>query len=414
MRFFINILIASTFLSLVSCGGGSSGGSSSNIPVTACVPQGDDSTQNIDGSANWIPSHLSSDHFGSTISRYDLNGNPIIINYMVHQPTGTPKAIVVLIAGGDMNAYLTGTGDGGTTTSSGGNFLVRSAHRFATQGYRVITIDRPSDYTEYGDILNLSYLYDAYRNSMDHAVDLATIIKRENMDNLDVLIAGTSRGSISATANNLLAAGIGLSAVLTVSGRGGSPIGSANLPISTIQRPTHILSHQEDSCIATPPSGARSLYTSLEANNINVAIDEVTGGFVDTVRNDPCGAFHYHGFLGIETCAVNKATGWADTLLSATEANFPANSRPVGYDLLLNSSGGTTGFTLSANDIDGDTLSYAIPYSNSSLGGTVSINTNGTGTYVPPNGVTGTTDYFVFVATDNKGGVGIGIVSISL
>jgi hypothetical protein len=65
---------------------------------------------------------------------------------MLHEPATAPKALVFLISGGKMNSYIIGSEITGEVTVAGNNFLVRSAHLFAAQGYRVITMDRPSDH----------------------------------------------------------------------------------------------------------------------------------------------------------------------------------------------------------------------------------------------------------------------------
>ncbi len=70
--------------------------------------------------------------------------------------------------------------------------MVRSVKLFAAQGYRVIIVDRPFDQ----ETTAFTALYDACRVSMAHAVDLSSIINTENPNNLAVIIAGTSRGTI--------------------------------------------------------------------------------------------------------------------------------------------------------------------------------------------------------------------------
>lgn len=399
------------------CGGGSdgaSGGGGSPFTESACSYTSGDSTQNNDGSASWVPSHTEGASTYHTIGqvRQKQDGADVGIDYMVHAPNGTPKGVVVLIAGGPLNAGIEGTGDGGTVTASRGNFLVRSAHRFASRGYRAITIDRPDDYADYGNIDSYSYLYDAYRNSMAHAVDLATVIRRENAENFDVVIAGTSRGAISAAANNALVAGVALSSPVTRSSSGGSPVGSANLPVSAIQRPAHILIHQNDGCWATTPQSSRTLFSDLRDAGVEVAGDEVSGGFRDTVRDNPCKAFDYHGFTGIEMCAVTKTTDWSDALLSSLSANEP----PRGTNQTLTVAAGSSGnsVTLAASDDDMDTLSFSLPYTNTPLGGSVTTTADGSASYEAPAGISGTTDRFVFVVEDDKGGVGFGVVTVNL
>ncbi|HDH16266.1 MAG TPA: alpha/beta hydrolase [Gammaproteobacteria bacterium] len=293
---------------------------------------------------------------------------------------------------------------------AGGNFLVRSAHLIAQQGYRVITIDRPGDYVDYN--VTHGYDYDPYRTSMDHAVDITTVINRHNTENIDVIIAGTSRGAISAAANNTLGAGIFLSSPVT-SGNG-TPVGSASLPVSTIQVPVYLLYNVNDGCSTSTPEGSVDLFKALVAAGTEISGDAVSGGFYDTVENQPCRGKSYHSFLGIESCAVSKITGWADSLLTNMQNAYPDNKRPVAQDLNISVTAGSSNnpFTISATDLDtADTLTYSVPYNTTVLGGTVTLNADGNGSYTPPSGASGDIeDSFVFVVSDGKGGTSSAVV----
>ncbi len=72
--------------------------------------------------------------YGEVMMRIAPDGAPIVIKYMRHSPTGTPKALVVLFAGGDLSTGIEGTVIGAPPTDAGNNFLVRSAQLFAEEG----------------------------------------------------------------------------------------------------------------------------------------------------------------------------------------------------------------------------------------------------------------------------------------
>ncbi len=395
-----------------------------SIVVSSCSPATGDSTQDADGSTIYTKSHL----LGSPTPIYRLftprqlaDNSAVTLDYMVHEPAATPKGVMVLISGGGLRARIQGT-DGSQPTNSSGNFLVRSANRYQAAGYRVITIDRPSDsvntnnadstitFGAYGDS-RAGVNIDRYRHSMQHAVDIASILKRENTEGYNVIISGTSRGSISAAAMNTLVAGIAMSSPLTSAPTSvpfaGYPVGSTALPLSRIKRSSHIMLHTNDTCSVTLPANSRNLFNDLNTAGISVAGNEVSGGFQDTIRNDVCGAFDFHGFNGIETCAVAKETAWANNLISGLATNNApiANSQIVGLGNPV---------TLTASDADGDSLNFAVPYATTSLGGTVTTDNNGTVTYTAPVGVDGTIDTFAFIVTDGKGGVSTAVVSITL
>ncbi|OGI69396.1 MAG: hypothetical protein A2W18_12625 [Candidatus Muproteobacteria bacterium RBG_16_60_9] len=66
------------------------------------------------------------------------------IAYGVWLPTGVPKALVVLFAGGTGKTGLTGDATTHVMTDTNNNFLVRSAQLFAEGGYAAVVISRPS------------------------------------------------------------------------------------------------------------------------------------------------------------------------------------------------------------------------------------------------------------------------------
>lgn len=395
--------------------------SAPKITLSTCSPVAGDST--YDDTKTYFTAFTKSHLIGlPTLPVYKLittrklaDNSDVTIDYMVHEPASTPKGVIVLIAGGNLRAKIQGT-NGNQPTNSSGNFVVRSAHRYQAAGYRVITIDRPSDsvnitnadttitFGAYGDS-RIGRNIDLYRTSMQHAVDIASILKLENTEGFNVIISGTSRGAISSAAMNTLAAGISMSSSLTAGG--GTPVGSTNLPLSRIKRDSHVLFHTDDSCPYTLPAYSRTLFDSLVDLGITVTGNEVNGGFRNDnpANQDVCGAFDYHGFNGIETCAVSKETAWADNLVSG----LAANNAPIADNQTVKS---VDTIILSANDTDGDTLSYALPIGFSSLGGIVSTDTAGNVTYTASGGVAGTTDTFAFTVTDGKGGVSTAVISV--
>lgn len=241
----------------------------------------------------------------------------VMMDYMVHTSDSSPKALLILIAGGQLNAQIEGI-VGSQATYASGNFLVRSAHLFAKQGYKVVTIDRPNDYlgflTETG---TKGRDLDSYRISTKHFQDLEAIIAAENTNpGLPVVIAGTSRGTISAVAQANLANYIILTAPLT-SGKG-SPIGTTGVLASNLgSKPVYMVWHERDDCVVSTPADENIL-----AGNIsNVTAYKVSGGIdhpelSSRTSNQGCdGGKTHHGFLGIESCVVESATSWLNAQL---------------------------------------------------------------------------------------------------
>jgi len=403
--------------------------STPSIVISNCSEViGQDNTKNPDGSINVIRSHLNGAPTYKIFTTRNLADNSsVTIDYMVHEPTiTTPKGVIILIAGGNLRAKIKGTADNTQPTSSSGNFVVRSAHRYQNAGYRVITIDRPSDTINitnpdnsitpgiYGNS-DVAVNIDRYRNSMQHAVDIAAILKRENTEGFNVIISGTSRGAISAAAMNTLVTGIVMSSPVTISLSGavfaGYPISTGSVILSGIKRTSHVMLHTLDACSVSSPENSRTLFDNLLQLGISVSGNEVSGGIQQTLNGVPvnvCGGLDFHGFNGIETCAVEKETTWANNLM----ASLATNKTPIANNQTV-----TLGSTiqLTATDSDTtDTMGFAIPFGITSLGGTVSTDTAGVVTYTSPVGVAGTVDSFAFTVTDGQGGVSTAVVKITI
>lgn len=302
------IVLISTIFVLVAC---SSDGDEQ--PSSLCTTTAADSTFN-GTTVNRIHSETVAPNTYEQITVRTVN----TMDYMVHTHPN-PKALIVLIAGGQLNAQIEGlNGTGQQATNASGNFLVRSAHLFAQQGFKVVTIDRPSDFAAYIGTSTSGSAYDSYRISSEHFTDLQAVINAENATlGLPVVIAGTSRGAISAVAQHNLADYVFLSAPVTSGG--GSPVGSGGvMPADLGTKPVFIIWHAMDGCFVSTPAGSQSLVAEF-ANATGV---QVSGGIdhpelSTRASNKECdGSKTYHGFSGIESCVVNYATDWLDQQLS--------------------------------------------------------------------------------------------------
>jgi len=306
------IAVATTFL-IAACSSQESENTPTNITSLACTNTVADSS--FDGiNVNRIRSELATPNtYEETTVR-----TGVTMDYMVHTHPN-PKALLILIAGSQLDAAIEGAnGTGQQATGAGGNFLVRSAHLFAAQGYKVISIDRPSDYLDYTGGLTSGGAYDGYRTSATHFSDLQAIIAAENTSPaLPVAIAGNSRGTISAVAQHDVADYVLLSAPVTSGG--GSPIGSTGvLPSALGGKPVHIIWHQQDDCFVSTPTGASDI--SVQFSNVTAV--RVSGGInhpelSTRTSNQGCdGSKTYHGFVGIESCVVTNVTDWLDAQLN--------------------------------------------------------------------------------------------------
>jgi len=380
------------------------------------------STVNADGTLNTRTTVGPCGIYGEVVTRTTESGLPVTVKYIAVRPSGgaAPKAAVYLIGGGDLNMSITGDAATGAIVTSGGNFLVRTAQLFADAGYLAVAMDRPSDRptaTPADVIQNV----DEYRISVDHAADILAVLKQVNTDNLDVFLSGTSLGALSVVANNAIAAGISVSSAVT---RGTAAFpgrlfindpGIPSLQPGFVGRPTHVLLNTNDACGISRPADSQALFNNLIAAGIDAALDSVSGGVVVTSppnQFDVCGALHSHGFLGIEPAAVGRITAWLDGRVAALAGNrrpdaaFATVATAVDVQKQIN-------LATLTRDLDGDPLSYALSQTITSRGGAVSLD-GSMAIYTPPPGVSNVTDYFVYVVTDGKGGVGAAVIAVQI
>jgi hypothetical protein len=209
-----------------------------------------------------------------------------------------PVASVVLFAGGSGLVAIGADGRPGR----GGNFLVRSREHFAREQLLVAVVDAPSDRID-GPAL------DFFRQSAEHAHDIAQVIALLRLEaKVPVWLVGTSRGttSVANVAIRLRENGPD-GVVFTASMVGADRERLPAMAIDTIRVPVLVVHHEEDQCKYCLYSDVPGLMTGLKGAPKLELIAFKGGG---PVRGDPCLAFHYHGFVGIEEQLVRRIADW--------------------------------------------------------------------------------------------------------
>jgi hypothetical protein len=336
----------------------------------------------------------------------------VTVQYMFHAPAGPAKAMVVLFSGGIGQTGITGDPSTGQVFTSNNNFLVRSAQLFAERGYLAVTIDRPNPAPPDAE-------YQSHRLSARHAQDIVAVANHANRWARHVFLAGTSSGTLSVVAQSVLGAGTMISSPVTV----GSPqvpfIGNTNFPNlvpSFVTVPVHVMAHAMDGCGGTPPANAAALHEQFFLAGISSVYDLMNGGFDRTGIGgiQPCDAVTYHGFLGIENAAVSRITARMDAIIAAYASRFPWNRRPVtrpGWLVTTLQRPVSIDLRWLAADLNGDQLSFSLPYATSSRGAAIVL--RGTvATYWPTQ--MGITDGFVFVVSDGRGGRSADVVTVAV
>ena len=212
----------------------------------------------------------------------------------------SPKAIIVLLAGGHGGLQISpevmlGWGKG--------NFLIRTSELFAKQELMTIIIDAPSDRQ------NMPFLKD-FRQTSQHVEDLKAVITwlREK-HKLPIWLAGTSRGTQSAAyiATKLLGSDAPDGIVLTSTIMNDTKNDSVpEMSLEKIKIPVLVVHHEYDGCALCSFSQAPNLMSKL-VNSPRKQLFAIQGGIS---KGDPCEAFAYHGFNGLENEVVEKIATW--------------------------------------------------------------------------------------------------------
>lgn len=214
----------------------------------------------------------------------------------------TAKGVLLLFVGGGGKLDIANGQSKITTT----NFLMRSRHLFAAQGYHVAVMDAASDFlTCNGGLRNR-------RTSGKFTKDMAAVILdlRQRFPGLPVWMVGTSRGTTAAAQAAAYLGPIVDGLVMTSPMTNPITASVFDVPLAQITAPTLITAHEKDACFVTPPSGVDSVRQALTAASV-VKTKEFDDGF-PALSPDPCDATTAHGYLGIEPEVVKKITNWID------------------------------------------------------------------------------------------------------
>ncbi|HEX6007896.1 MAG TPA: alpha/beta hydrolase [Burkholderiales bacterium] len=212
-------------------------------------------------------------------------------------------AAVILLPGGNGLVQIGADGSVGR----GGNFLVRSREQFARAGFLVAVLDAPSDRIE-GPAL------DYFRQTDEHATDVGRVIMllREEVKR-PVWLVGTSRGTTSvANAAIRLRENGPDGVVFTASLVGNDRERVPSMAIESIRAPALVVHHEEDACRYCLLRDVPALMVGLKGASRSELITFRGGG---PARGNPCQAFHYHGFIGIEHEVVSRIADWIKSQL---------------------------------------------------------------------------------------------------
>jgi pimeloyl-ACP methyl ester carboxylesterase len=202
------------------------------------------------------------------------------------------KATVLLFPGGNG-----GMGRIENGRPSSGNFLVRSVPHFLANGLDVAVFGLPSD---------MPGLDPWHRQSEAHVADVRAVVEfLHKRSGRPVWLVGTSRGTTSVAAAGAALRGAPIAGlVFTSSMTSFRDTGAvANRDLSVIRVPVLVYHHEKDECHTTRPHEASLIVKGLENAPVKKLV-LASGGA--NPSGDPCGAFHWHGFIGMERRAVDE------------------------------------------------------------------------------------------------------------
>ena len=181
----------------------------------------------------------------------------------------------------------------------------------------VVIVDAPSDRQ------NPPYLAGGFRDSPEHVADIKAVIAwlRKQQPKLPVWLVGTSHGTQSAAfvATQLSGAdgpdGIVLTSTVIYDNKE-TPVPA--MPLSKVRVPVLVVHHVQDGCSKCPYSDAAALLAKFTAAPKKELLP-MKGG---QTRGDPCEAWSYHGFNGIESQVVGQIADW----ITAKPSRAPAGA----------------------------------------------------------------------------------------
>ena len=230
----------------------------------------------------------------------DIPTRPGVTQRFVLLTPQQPGAAVILLAGGHGGLQIL---PDSSFKWGEGNFLVRSRQLFAEQNLMVVVVDAPSDRQ------NPPYL-SGFRQTREHVTDIKAVIAwlREQAK-VPVWLVGTSRGTQSAAfvATQLTGSegpdGLVLTSTVLKDKRE-RPV--PDMDLGKLKIPVLVIHHEYDGCGSCAFGDVPRLMERLGPLPRKELLT-FKGG---ENRGNPCEAFAYHGFNGIEREVVTKTARW--------------------------------------------------------------------------------------------------------
>jgi len=222
---------------------------------------------------------------------------PDVLQAYLWLPVPDAVATVVLLVGG--NGWLNLSEDG-AMRSGAGNFLARSRALFMEQGFSVALPDAPSDRQQPPYLSGFA----KRRHVTDLRAVMADIRKRTGKP---VVLVGTSRGTQSAAYMAIASRDAGGPDALVLTSTILEDRKSNAVPqmdLQSLRLPVLVVHHEQDGCALCRYADVPLLTARLTAPYKVLSYQD------GNTRGDPCEAFAYHGYNGIEPRVVMDIATW--------------------------------------------------------------------------------------------------------
>jgi dienelactone hydrolase len=232
----------------------------------------------------------------------DISTRPGVTQRFLLCSSDQVKANVILFAGGHGGLQIQ---NDGTILWGASNFLVRTREMFAVLGLQAAVIDAPSD-------RQASPYLSGFRQTPQHVDDIKAVIAwLKQQAKVPVWLVGTSRGTQSV-------AFIGTQLPMADGGPNGLVLTSTILVdpnsrpvpqipgLENIRVPVLVAHHRQDGCSLCPYAELPNLMNKLMGTPRKELLTFDGGQSI----GDPCEAWAYHGFNGIEAEVVIKIGQW--------------------------------------------------------------------------------------------------------
>jgi len=217
-----------------------------------------------------------------------------------------PLANLVVLPGGT-GVFGLRTDGRGSADYFNTQTVSRNRDALVAAGISVVLVDTPLDMPDGISI--------QYRSTDAHMAEVREVLRAVRArDNLPTWVIGGSLGAIDA-------------AVIALGEPSSTPFGLIlvspyesvlSMNLGALRRPTLLLTHQQDSCIGTPPENAPRIMERLPSGTPSRHV-QYTGGSPGSFGGG-CDSTAYHGLGGLDTEFVAEITSWMRLHASLVQA----------------------------------------------------------------------------------------------